>query len=83
MPNAPEPQNESHFRVVRYYPDFGNGTRIDVLGENLSLEEAHRLQDKNKPVVSHEDVVIEDQNKEGVEAEVLTYRLNSEEDASY
>ncbi len=71
---------ESHYRVVRYHPHFGHGIFAEILGENLSLDDAKKLHEANKPVITKEDLVIEDQNKVGVDAEVLSYR--KEEDQS-
>lgn len=62
---------ENHFSVVRYYSQFGHGIVRDVLGENLTLDEAKALQEKHKGLIADEDIVIEDQNKIGLEAEVI------------
>lgn len=43
----------------------------DVIGANLSLEEAEELLNQNLDKVAGEDIVIQDQNKIGLEAEVL------------
>lgn len=67
-------QDGHHFRVIRYYQHFGHGIMMDILGENLTREQAQDLYEKNEPMVTHEDLVIEDQNKVGVEAEVLSCR---------
>lgn len=62
---------ENHYSVVRYYSQFGHGIVRDVLGENLTLEEAKKLQELHKGLIADEDIVIEDQNKIGLEAEVI------------
>lgn len=64
-------KDENHYRVVRYYHHFGHGILADVLGENLRYPEAQRILERNEPIVEDEHVVIEDQNKQGAEAEVL------------
>lgn len=60
-----------HYRVVRFYSHFGHGLMKDVIGANLSLEEAEELLNQNLDKVAGEDIVIQDQNKIGLEAEVL------------
>jgi len=62
--------SEKHYSVVRYYSQFAHGIVRDVLGENLTLEEAKKLQEQHKGLIAEEDIVIEDQNKIGLEAEV-------------
>lgn len=68
--------NEGHFRVVRYYHHFGHGILADVLGENLNFDEARQILEENEPIIEDEHVVVEDQNKQGAEAEVLVSRRN-------
>jgi hypothetical protein len=56
---------DRHYRVVRYYPDFGVGTNEDVLGYHLTMEEADKIAKENPPLVSDEEVTIEDENAIG------------------
>ena len=60
---------ERHYTVIRYYPHPGHGLMKEVLAENLTLSEAEKLAEENRPVISEEDVVIQDQFKSGLEAE--------------
>jgi hypothetical protein len=54
--------NERHFRVVKYFSDFGIGVSEEVLASHLTREEAERVARENPPLVSDEDVAIEDEN---------------------
>lgn len=65
---------EKHYRVVRYYPHFGHGQIAEVIGQDLSFDQARKLFDNNKPHFENEDVVIEDQTKVGFDAEVESAR---------
>lgn len=65
---------EKHYRVVRYYPHFGHGLIAEVLGQNLSFDQARKIFDDNKPHFENEDIVIEDQAKVGLEAEIQSVR---------
>jgi len=70
-PTGRSKTGDNHYSVVRYYSQFAHGIVRDVLGENLTLEEARELQRKHKGLIADEDVVIEDQNKQGLESEVV------------
>lgn len=63
--------SERHYRVIRYYSDFGHGIMKDVIAEDLTLDEAERLANENRGEVSGEDVVIQDQLRSGLESEVI------------
>jgi len=52
----------------------------DVIGTNLSLEEAEELLNRNLDKVADEDIVIQDQNKIGLEAEILSGRNDNKGD---
>ena len=64
------PENEKHYRVVRYYPHPGHGLMTDVLAEHLSIDEAERVREQNAPAISDEEVVIQDELKVGIDAEI-------------
>jgi len=68
---------QRQFRVVRFYPHYGHGLVEDVLGDDLTLEEAEELVRRNPPVVSDEAVVIQDKTKSGLDAEL---RVTDEKD---
>jgi len=59
-------KTDRHFRVVRYYPDFGVGVSEDVLGSHLTMEEAEKIAKENPPIVSDEEVTIEDEEASGL-----------------
>lgn len=67
--------SEKHFRVVRYYPHPGHGILTEVIAEHLTIDEAERVREQNRPPVSDEDVVIQDELKVGVDAEVEAQHL--------
>jgi hypothetical protein len=54
-------KTDRHYRVVRYSPEFGSGETQDVLGSHLTMEEAEKLAKENPPVVSDEEIAIEDE----------------------
>lgn len=58
-------QNENHFRVVRYFPDFGIGVSEEVLGSHLTMQQAEQLAQENPPAVSEEEIAIEDETATG------------------
>lgn len=58
-------KTDRHYRVVRYYPEFGLGTSEDVLGSHLTMEEAEKIADANPPIVSDEEIAIEDEDASG------------------
>lgn len=66
-------EQENHFRVVRYTPHAGHGLIRQVLGEEMAFDEAERLAEANAPVVDDETIVIQDENKTGLDAEILEY----------
>jgi hypothetical protein len=66
--------NDRHFRVVRYHPHFSHGLMEDVLGDNLTLQEAEEIAAMNPPVLSDEEVIILDLTKHGLEAELTLDR---------
>lgn len=61
---------DRHYRVIRFQPHPGHGMIEDILGENLTLSEAEALADRNYPVVHGEEVVVQDQDKIGLEADI-------------
>jgi hypothetical protein len=61
---------DRHYRVLRFTPSAGHGVLRDVLAENLSLDEAREVAKQNAPVVHDEEVVIEDQLRIGLDAQV-------------
>ncbi len=60
-------KTDNHFRVVKYYPDFGIGVSEEVLGSHLTRAEAEKLASENPPVVSDEEIEIEDENDTVIE----------------
>lgn len=58
-------KTDRHYRVVRYYSDFGVGVIEDVLGSHLSMDEAEKVARENPPVVSDEEVAIEEEEASG------------------
>jgi hypothetical protein len=65
-----KPLTDQHYRVVRYYPHPGHGLMTEVLAEHISIDEAKLVCEQNAPDVSDEQVVIQDELKVGIEAEV-------------
>jgi hypothetical protein len=68
---------QRQFRVVRFYPHYGHGLMEDVIGDDLTLEEAEELVRRNPPVATDEAVVIQDKTKSGLDAEL---RVTDDED---
>ena len=59
-------KTERHYRVVRYYNDFGIGVLEDVLGTHLTMAEAEKIAKDNPPIVSDEEVAIEEEESSAV-----------------
>lgn len=59
-------KTERHYRVVRYHNDFGIGVLEDVLGHHLTKEEAEKIARENPPIVSDEEVAIEEEDSSAV-----------------
>jgi hypothetical protein len=47
---------------VRYHPEFGAGVVEEVLGTHLTRDEAEKIAKENPPIVSDEEITIEDEN---------------------
>lgn len=65
---------DRHFRVVRYYPEYGLGVSEDILGSHLTMDEAEKLAGENPPIVSDEEIAIEDEEASNFSPTVKIYR---------
>lgn len=54
-------KTDRHYRVVRYHSEFGLGVVEDVLGKHLTKDEAEKITRENPPVVSDEEIEIEEE----------------------
>lgn len=64
-----------HYRVVRYYPHPGHGVISEILDENLSFEAAQECVRTHPPVSHEEEIMIVDQDRQGLEGMVSVTRL--------
>ncbi|MEZ0392028.1 MAG: hypothetical protein ACAH59_07440 [Pseudobdellovibrionaceae bacterium] len=53
-------KTDRYYRVVRYHSEFGLGVVEDVLGNHLTRDEAEKIARENPPVVSDEEIEIEE-----------------------
>lgn len=58
---------ENHFKVVRYFNDWGVGVIEQVLGSGLTFEEAERIADSQAPTSSAERIMIQDEDATGLD----------------
>ena len=64
-----------HYSVVRFFSDFSVGLVQEVIDADLSLDEAMALaRSQSANGVPGEDIVVTDQNKIGLDAEVEAFR---------
>jgi len=68
-------KTDRHYRVVRYYPEFGVGVSEDVLGNHLTIEEAEKLAKENPPIVSDEEIAIEDEDASGIDQTIRIFKM--------
>ena len=53
-----------HYQVVRFFPNFFSGMASEILGSDLTVEEAKQIAEQYRQIPA-EDVVIQDQQDSG------------------
>ncbi len=66
---------DRHYRVIRYYPHPGHGVITEILDENLSLADAEECVRTHPPISHEEEIMIVDQNLQGLDSMVSMTHL--------
>lgn len=65
-----------HYKVVRYYPHPGHGVIAETLDDDLTMEAAEECVRAHPPTSHEEEIMIVDQDRQGLEAIVSVTRLD-------